>query len=63
MREDSSRRVEILSRTGKATGKYQQAYNIRNIENGNLSWVDLKDYETEEGESESTDIKDEEEET
>ena len=43
-----SRRVEIVSRAGKATGKYQQAYNIRDLENGNLSWVDIKDYEIEE---------------
>ena len=49
MGEDSSRRVEILSRAGKATRKYQQAYNIRDIENGTtLSWVDLKDCEIEE---------------
>ena len=73
MGEDSSRRVEILSRAGKVTGKYQQAYNIRDLENGNQSWVDPKGYEieedleedceTEEGESESVDIEDEEEET
>ena len=73
MGEDSSRRVEILSKVGKATRKYQQAYNIRDLENGNLSWMGLKDYEkeedlkkdfeTEEGETKSIDMADEEEET
>ena len=73
MGEDSLRRVEILSRAGKATRKYQQAYNVRDLENGNLSWVELKDYqieedleeycETEEGDFESADMEDEEEET
>ena len=58
-----------MSRAGQATGKYRQAYNIRDLENGNQCWADLKDYEieeyceAEEGESESADIEDEEEET
>ena len=46
--EDTPRRVDILSRALKATGKYKHAYNVRELaDNGeeNVSWVDLKDYD------------------
>ena len=38
-REDkTTKRVEILGRAGKATGKYRHAYNIRDLDDGSLGW-------------------------
>ena len=36
------RRVEVLSKAGKATGKYRHAYNVRDLRANTVGWVDLK---------------------
>ena len=49
--EDVTRRVKIMSRAGKAKGNYKHVYDVREEgDNGKqkLSWVDLRDYKTEE---------------
>ena len=36
----------ILSRAGKATShRYNKAYNVKNLDNQNYTWIDLNDYE------------------
>ena len=35
--------VKILSRAGKATGKYKECYNFRDESNGQESWMDFKE--------------------
>ena len=39
------KRGEILSGAGKATGKYSQAYNVHDINDGSISWIDLREFE------------------
>ena len=34
---------KVLSRAGKASGKYKNCYNIRYDSDGNIGWIDLKD--------------------
>ena len=38
---DEKMNVRILSRAGKATGKYKDCYNYRNEGNGQESWIDF----------------------
>lgn len=38
-------KVEILSRAGKATSeKWSDSYNVRELENGQTKWIDLREY-------------------
>ena len=37
--------MEILGRAGKKTSKlYGNCYNIRNLDTGELTWINLQDY-------------------
>ena len=39
---DDKRHLQIISRAGKATGKYKHCYNVKDLENGDLMSVDFE---------------------
>ena len=42
---ENNKMIEIISRAGKATSKkWKNSYNVKDIETGNIEWINMEEY-------------------